>query len=72
MVLTLGWLMPYEVMCTAKGPTARCRLWGWMLLRRATARVWERRSLIHMASVRDDACDSAVMGGTGYSCGGGR
>ena len=21
-----GWLMPYGVMCTAKGPTARCSL----------------------------------------------
>ena len=26
---------------------------GWMSLRRATARVWERPSLIHMASARD-------------------
>ena len=34
-----GWLMPYGVMLTAKGPTARCSLWGWMLLRRSTARV---------------------------------
>ena len=45
-----GRLMPYGVMCTAKGPTARCSSWGWMLLRRATARVWERFSLIHTAS----------------------
>ena len=44
--------MPYGVMCTAKGPTARWNLWGWMLLRRATARVWERPSLIHTASAR--------------------
>ena len=45
--------MPYGVMCTAKGPTARCSLWGWMLLRRATARVWQPPSLIHTASARD-------------------
>ena len=44
--------MPYGVMCTVKGLTARCSLWGWMLLRRATARVWERPSLIHTASAR--------------------
>ena len=50
-----GWLMPYGVMCTAKGPTARWSCWGWMLLRRATARVWERPSLIHTASARDAA-----------------
>ena len=48
-----GWLMPYGVMCTVKGPTARCSLWGWVSLRRATARVWERPSLIHTASARD-------------------
>ena len=36
-------------------PTARCSLWGWMLLRRATARVWEGPSLIHTASARDAA-----------------
>ena len=47
--------MPYGVMCTAKGPTARWGLWGWMLLRRATARVWERPPLIHTASARDAA-----------------
>ena len=47
--------MPYGVMCTAKGPTGRCSLWGWMSLRRATARVWKRPSLIHTAS----ACDAA-------------
>ena len=29
--------------------------WGWMLLRRATARLWERPSLIHTASARDAA-----------------
>ena len=28
--------MPYAVMCTANGPTARNILWGSMLLRRAT------------------------------------
>ena len=50
-----GWLMPYGPMCTAKGPTARLSLWGWMLVRRATARVWERPSLIHTASARDAA-----------------
>ena len=50
-----GWFMPYGLMCTAKGPTAGCSLWGWMLLRRATARVWERLSLIHTASARDAA-----------------
>ena len=50
-----GWLMPYMVMCTAKGPTTRWSLWDWMLLRRATARVWERPSLIHTASARDAA-----------------
>ena len=50
-----GWLMPYGEMCTAKGLTARCRLSGWMLLRHATARVWERPSLIHTASARDAA-----------------
>ena len=50
-----GWSMPYGVTCTAKGPTARWTLWGWMLWRRATARVWERPSLIHTASARDAA-----------------
>ena len=50
-----GWLMPYGVICTAKGRTARWSMWGWMLLRRATARVWERPSLIHTASARDAA-----------------
>ena len=30
-----GSLMPYCLMCTAKGPKARCSLWGWMSLRRA-------------------------------------
>ena len=50
-----GWWMPYGVTCTAKGPTARWSLWGWMLWRRATARVWERPSLIHRASARDAA-----------------
>ena len=48
-------MVPYGVMCTAKGPTARWSLWGWMLLRRATAHVWERPSLIHTASARDAA-----------------
>ena len=47
--------MPYGVMCTAKGLTARCSLWGWMLWRRATGRVWERPSLIHTACARDAA-----------------
>ena len=42
-------------MCTAKGPTAHCSLWSWTLLRRATAAVWERPSLIHMASAHDAA-----------------
>ena len=41
------WSMLYGVMWTAKGPTARCSLWGWMSFRRATARVWERPSVIH-------------------------
>ena len=50
-----GWLMPYGVMCTAKGRTACYSLWGWMLLRRATARVWKRPSLIVTASARDAA-----------------
>ena len=50
-----GWLMPYGMMCTARGPTVRCSLWGWMSLRRATACVWERPSLIHTASARDAA-----------------
>ena len=50
-----GWLMPYGVMCTVKGPMARWSLWGWMLLRCATARVWERPSLIHTASAPDAA-----------------
>ena len=50
-----GWSMLYGVTCTAKGPTARWSLWGWMLWRRATARVWERPSLIHTASARDAA-----------------
>ena len=36
-------------------PTACCSLWGWMSLRGATARVWERPSLIHTASARDAA-----------------
>ena len=47
--------MPYRVTCTAKGPTARWSFSGWMLWRRATARVWERPSLIHTASARDAA-----------------
>ena len=47
--------MPYGVMCTAKGPTACCSLWCWMSLRRASACVWERPSLIHIGS----ACDAA-------------
>ena len=55
MVLTPGWLMPYRVMCTAKGPMTRWSLLGWMFLRRATACVWERPSLIHTASARDAA-----------------
>ena len=50
-----GWSMPYGVTCKAKGPTARWSLWGWMLWRRATARVWARPSLIHTASARDAA-----------------
>ena len=50
-----GWSMPYGVTCTAKGATARWSLWAWMLWRRATARVWERPSLIHTASARDAA-----------------
>ena len=50
-----GWSMQYGVMCTAKGPTARCSLWGCMSVRCATARVWERPSLIHTASARDAA-----------------
>ena len=50
-----GWMMPYRVTCTAKGQTARWSLWGWMLWRRATARLWERPSLIHTASARDAA-----------------
>ena len=50
-----GWSTPYGVTYTAKGPTARWSLWGWMLLRRATARVWEHPSLIHTASARDAA-----------------
>ena len=45
--------MPYGVMCTAKGLTAHSSLWGWMLLRRATARVWEHPLLIHTVSARD-------------------
>ena len=48
-------LMPYGVMWTAKGPTARCSLWGWMSLRRATAREWQRPSLINTAFARDAA-----------------
>ena len=47
--------MPYGVMCTAKGPTARWSFWGRILLRRATARVWERPSLIRTASALDAA-----------------
>ena len=47
--------MTYGVMCTAKGPMTRCSFLVWMLLRRATARVWERPSLIHTASARDAA-----------------
>ena len=50
-----GWSVPYGVTCTARGPTARWSLWGWTLWRRATARVWERPSLIHTASARDAA-----------------
>ena len=47
------WLMPYGAMCTAKDLTARCSLWGWMSLRRATARVWKRASLMQTASAGD-------------------
>ena len=36
----------------AKGPTARCSLWGSMSMRRATAHVWDRPSLIHTVSAR--------------------
>ena len=50
-----GWSTPYGVTCTAKGQTARWSLWCWMLFRRATARVWERPSLIHTVSARDAA-----------------
>ena len=50
-----GWSMPYKVTCTTKGPTAGWSLWGWMFQRRATARVWERPSLIHTVSARDAA-----------------
>ena len=50
-----GRSMPYVGMCTAKGLKARCSLWSWMSLRCATARVWERPSLIHTASARDAA-----------------
>ena len=49
------WSMPYGVMWTAKGPTARFSLWGWMSLRRATSRVWERPTLIHKVCARDAA-----------------
>ena len=48
-----GRSMPYGVMCTAKGPTVRCSLLGWMSLKRATARVGECPSLIYTASDRD-------------------
>ena len=47
--------MLYGVIWTAKGLTVRCSLWGWMSLRRATARVWERPSMIHTASARNAA-----------------
>ena len=47
--------MPYGMMCTAKGQTARCSLRGWMSLRRATGRVFVRPLLIHTASARDAA-----------------
>ena len=50
-----GCLMPYGVICTAKDPTARCSLWGWMSLRRATAPVWKPPSLIQTASAGDAA-----------------
>ena len=50
-----GSSMMYRVTCTSKGLTARWSLWGWMLWRRAGARVWERPSLIHTASARDAA-----------------
>ena len=52
MVLTPG---VDDAVCTAKNPRARCSFWGWMLLRRATACVWEYPSLIHTASARDAA-----------------
>ena len=42
--------MPYGVMCMAKGLMARCSLWGWMSLRRATACMLERPPLINTAS----------------------
>ena len=50
-----GWSMPYGMTCTAKGSTVRSSLLGGMLWRRATARLWEHPSLIHMASARDAA-----------------
>ena len=45
--------MVYGVMGTSKGQTARCNLWACMPLRRATARGWERPSLMDTASARD-------------------
>ena len=47
--------MLYGVMCTAKGLTACCSLWGWMSLRRAPARMWDCPSLIQRASAGDAA-----------------
>ena len=55
MVFTAGVVDAVRGDGTAKGLTARWSLWGSMLWRRATARVWEHPSLIHTASARDAA-----------------
>ena len=55
MVLTPGVVDAVQGDVYGEGSDARWSLWGWMLWRRATARVWERPSLIHTASARDAA-----------------
>ena len=75
MVLTPGLVVALRGDVYGKGSDGALAFVG-MLLRRATAHVWERSSLIDTASarvqaVRDDACDRAVVGGIRQPGGGG-
>ena len=53
LVLTTGVVDAVWGDVDGRGLTAHCSLWGWMWLRRATARVLERPSLINTAPARD-------------------